>query len=131
MKRIIGTAFVLVLLLATAAAAGTYPQMTGKWEGKTTGYNPDKGFVKNTMTLEVKEQKGGVFYGVKTLKKVVDGKELVEKFCGTVMPDGKVLVSEFVDGYLNGYVDGDTMILQYVEAGPKAKAFIHEFKRVK
>jgi len=131
MKKRIGLAFALVLLLASAVAAGTYPQMTGVWEGTTSGYNPDKGFVKNTLTLDIQEQRDGVFHGVKTLKLIVSGRELVEKFCGTVTPDGKVLVAEFIDGYLNGYVKGDTMVLQYVEAGPNAKAFLHEFKRRK
>jgi hypothetical protein len=131
MKRIIGLSFVLVLLLVSAAAAGTYPQLVGEWEGKTTGYNPDKGFVENTLDIEIQGQKGGAFYGVKTLKLIVTGKKLVENFCGTVTRDGKVLLSEVLDGYMSGYVKGDTMTLQYVEAGPKAKAFIHVFTRKK
>ena len=129
MKKIAGLMFVLVLLAASVSAAGTYPQLTGVWEGKTIGYNPAKGVVENTLTLDIKEQKDGVFHGVKTVKLVVSGKEMEEAFCGTVTPEGKILVSEFVDGYLIGTVKGETMVLQYAEAGSKAKAFLHELKR--
>ena len=131
MKRIIGLALVLVLLMASAASAVEYPQLVGTWEGTTTGYNPDKGFVENTLVFEVKEQKDGAFWGVKTVKLVVTGKEMTEKFCGTVTPDGEVLATEFSDGYYRGSVTGDEMVLQYVEAGPRAKAFTHAMMRKK
>jgi hypothetical protein len=131
MKKSIGLALVLVLLVASVALAESYPQIVGVWEGTTTGYNPDKGFVENTLILEVQEQKDGAFYGVKSLKLLVNGKEVDEKVCGTVTSNGRILLTEFGDGYMSGDIDGDTMILQYVEAGPKAKAFIHEFKRKK
>ncbi len=131
MKRIIGATFVLTLILVSAAAAGTYPQLVGVWEGSTNGYNSEKGFVENVLTFDVKEQKDGSFYGVKTLKSIVSGKILTEKFCGTVTQDGNILATEFTDGYLTGHVDGDTMLLQYVEAGPKAKAFTHTLSRKK
>lgn len=131
MKKIIGLTSVFMLLFTSVVMAGSYPQLVGVWEGKTTGYNPDKGFVENTLTMEVQKQKDGAFYGVKSLKLLVNGKEVEEQICGTVTREGKVLITEFGDGYMSGILDGDTMVLQYVEDGPKAKAFIHEFKRRK
>lgn len=122
--------------LSSLAFAGDIPDITGTWTGASQVHSVNHDYTQGTSTsLEIKEQKGNLFEGVKTYFNPLKDQTFSESFSGSITPSGNILIAEHEDGYMQGQLQEDgSLILQYAECGststePKVTYF--EFKREK
>lgn len=129
--KLIHTAFCLGLLsLASLTWAENEPDLVGTWQGPSTGHLLTEGFVDSVMMLEITEQQGAAFHGTKSWTSRESGETIAETFSGTVSPNGRVAIIDHNDGgAFWGEMMGDTMILQYLETGSDAKAYVVKLER--
>lgn len=126
----------MFFFLISPALAGDIPDLTGTWTGPSQVHSVNHDYVQGTSTsLEIKEQKGNLFEGVKTYFNPLKDQTFSESFSGSITPDGNILIAEYEDGYMQGQLKEDgSLILQYAECGststePKVTYF--HFKREK
>jgi hypothetical protein len=109
----------IVAAMATAQGAEPAPDLRGTWTGTGPEVGKEEGWVEDSLTLVVTEQRGPVFSG---RKKYSDGEEAIY---GAVGADGStLLVVDDGDGQAFGKVLGPTSIEYcYAEGGADAQAF--------
>ena len=135
MRVLLSTLCCLALLASAALAGDGVPNLVGKYTGTAELHLKDKGFAKGPqpMVLEILEQQGHTFHGVKTWTQN-DGKKGSETFSGVIAGDGKTLyIAEHESGILVGELssDGQALDLCYVDDGEKPKAIYYPLKRMK
>lgn len=131
MKRIIALLLVMTFMLA-AAPSFADGMLKGIWRAETMemyrqgkGYKTIKGF---DSYLEIKDQEGSLFYGVKHWNS--NGEKHSEAFSGAVTHDGRLLVQEHHDGQAQGNLLPDgTMVLYYMEAGDMPRVHMTTYKK--
>ena len=119
-----------LLCLSSLTWADNEPNLVGTWQGPSTGHLVTEGFVDSVMTFEIEQQQGAAFHGTKSWTARESGEVIAETFSGTVSPNGHVAIADHGDdGIFMGQMMGDTMVLQYLETGPDAMAYVVELKR--
>lgn len=122
--------------LSSLASAGDIPDITGTWTGESQVHSVNHDYTQSTSTsLEIKEQKGNLFEGVKTYFNPLKDQTFSESFSGSITPSGNVLIAEHEDGYMQGQLQEDgSLILQYAECGSTStepKVTYYQLKRKK
>jgi hypothetical protein len=110
------------IIVAAATADGAElaaPDLRGTWTGTGPVVGKTEGWIEETVTLVVTEQRGSVFSG---RKKYSDGEEAIYR---AVSADGStLLVVDDGDGQAIGKVLGPTSIEYcYAEGGADAQAY--------
>lgn len=131
MKRTLALALAFAFLL-TAASAFAGGTLKGIWRIDTIemyhhgkGYETRKG---HDAYLEIKDQEGSLFYGVKHWK--YKGKTFSEDFSGAVTHDGRLLIQEHGDGFAEGsLLPNGTMVVYYLEGGDNPKVHMATYKK--
>ncbi len=122
--------------LSSLAFAGDVPDITGTWTGSSQVHSVNHDYTQGTSTsLEIKEQKGNLFEGVKTYFNPLKDQTFSESFSGSITPSGNILIAEHEDGYMQGQLQEDgSLILQYAECGSTStepKVTYYQLKRKK
>jgi len=118
----------------TPAISGSFPpDLTGTWQGTTTGYEPVTGFTdygNSTMTMTVTEQKGRIFAGTFVFGSGNNTETIA--FSGVIGRDGKTLtIPEQSEGYCFGEIVAPGEIeLIYVADGSRYTSSIDTLKKV-
>lgn len=130
MKTIQVALCLTLLTFVSLVSANDSPNLVGTWQGPSTGHLVTEGFVDSLITLEIEAQQGGAFHGTKSWTSRESGATMAETFSGTVNPDGHVAIVDHDDGgTFLGRVMGDSMVLQYLETGPDATAYVTQLAR--
>jgi hypothetical protein len=103
------------------------PKLAGKWQGTAIAATNAGCSTATSVEYAVKKQKGRAFFGTKT------GAGAPEGFYGVIGTDNKSLfIAEEREGYAFGeLLPGGNLSIQYVEAGPNAKAVENTLKRIR
>jgi hypothetical protein len=128
---ILAVSLALIGFLAGIAAAetiettaGSTPDLTGIWEVTMIGHTKTEGFVENTITYNITEQKGQAFTGVKDYTRI-SGEAVSEGFSGIITDDGMIYIGDYLGGVSIGKLTGsDTVEFVNFEDRDDAKALI-------
>lgn len=111
----------LSLFLAVPTLADDPVSLIGIWEGEEVGVGALDGWDRHDFVLEILEQQGTAFIGVKSYG--TPGAYETESIYGSMTPDGRIVVIVDADGAFNGTLVGtDVLDLCYTETGVDASA---------
>lgn len=135
MKKITGItlATLAVILMCSAAFAGSYPEIRGTWVGHVKMISKDGSTRENKAMFVINKQDGPLFAGYKAWFGEKKDYAITEGFTGLIAADGKTLYfAEHEDGYTEGTITSpQTMALYYLENGRKAKAIYYAMERIR
>ena len=117
----IATIATISLFLAVPALADDPVSLIGTWAGEEFGVGALDGWDRHDLILEIMEQQGTAFTGVKSYG--APGAYETETIYGSMTPDGRIVVVVDSDGAFTGTLVGtDVLDLCYTETGVDASA---------
>jgi hypothetical protein len=110
------TAATLALVAATlsgcSSSEAAAPNLVGTWSGNYAFPSITNGVEKSPLTITINRQEGPLLWGTETW--VDKGKTLKADLVGSLAPEGNQVTLAIAGGAFNGFVQDNSMSLQFV-----------------
>ncbi|CAB4619973.1 unannotated protein [freshwater metagenome] len=105
-------ALVAVTLNGCSSSEPSTPNLVGTWSGNYAFPSITNGVEKSPLTITINRQEGPLLWGTETW--VDKGKTLKADLVGSLAPEGNQVTLAIAGGSFNGFVQDNTMSLQFV-----------------